>query len=212
MKNRTVILSTALCLVPILLGLALYGQLPDMIPTHFNLNGTANGWSSKEMAVFGIPAFMAVLNLCCHLASNALGRGEKKVAPGPLFLFTAWLIPVLCNIMVPMSLFMGLGMEMPVGLIGCLLIGVVFVVVGNYLPKCKPNRYMGIKLPWTFASEENWWKTHRFSGKVWVACGFAMIVAGIMNWDWLLGLTVIAAISLPCGYSYLEYRKEFGLK
>ena len=58
-SKKEIILSVALCLLPILLGLYWWEELPDMIPTHFDLNNQPNGWSSKPFAVFGLPAFMA---------------------------------------------------------------------------------------------------------------------------------------------------------
>lgn len=207
MKNKTMWLSTLLCLTPILFGLAVYERLPEMVPTHFDLAGNPNGWSSRAMAVFGLPLFLAFINLLCHWVT---GRDEKtnkatpKVLKGVIF----WIVPVLSCLVVPMSLFEGLGVEVPIGFILSILIGVLFVVIGNYLPKCKPNYHVGIKLPWTFASEENWRKTHRFGGKVWVVAGFLAVIAGIFRLDILLMAVLFGAIVLPCGYSYLEFKKE----
>ena len=65
MKNKTVILSTLLCLAPILLGLSMYDRLPEMVPTHFNMHGVPDGWSSKPMAVFGMPLFLLVTHWFC---------------------------------------------------------------------------------------------------------------------------------------------------
>lgn len=208
MKKGKLILTTLICLSPILLGLTLYDRLPEMIPTHFDLAGNPNGWSSRGMAVFGLPAFMAVLNLVCHLAESRL-RGEKgrRAAPEIMFLLTDWLCPVLSLLIVPMCLFEGMGMSVPVGRISMLVVAILFVVMGNYLPKCRPNPYMGIKLPWTYASEENWYKTHRFGGKVWVVCGLLLIPAGLFSWEWLLFPVIAAAAVLPVGYSWMEHRK-----
>ena len=207
MKNKTIWLSTILCLLPILFGVAVYDSLPERIPTHFDLAGNPNGWSSRPMAVFGIPLFLALMNLLCHWVTS---RDEKtrKATPKALQGVIYWIVPVISWLVVPLSLFEGMGVDVPVGFLVSVLVGVMFVVIGNYLPKCKPNYYVGIKLPWTFASEENWRKTHRFGGKVWVVCGFLMVIAGIFKLDALLVATLFAAIILPCGYSWLEFKKE----
>ena len=207
MKNKTMWLSTALCLVPILFGVAMYDRLPEMVPTHFDFAGNPNGWSSRPVAVFGIPLLLAALNLLCHWGTNKDER-TRQASPKVLMNVVYWITPIIGLLVVPMSLFEGMGVKMPISFFTSMLIGVLFVVIGNYLPKCKPNRHVGIKLPWTFASEENWYKTHRFGGKVWVAAGFCMIAAQLLNIEWLMFVVLAAAIFLPCGYSYLESKKE----
>ena len=112
------------------------------------------------------------------------------------------------NRYVGVTLGSALGYEMRVDLIIPALMGVVFVAVGNYLPKCQPNRYMGIKLPWTFASEENWRKTHRFGGFVWVVSGILIILSAIINWPWVQLVALFASILLPTIYSWNYARKE----
>ena len=84
----------------------------------------------------------------------------------------------------------------------------MFIIVGNYLPNCKPNRHMGIKLPWTFASEENWRRTHRFGGFVWVAAGICTLLAGMFAQEWLMFAPLLAAILLPTVYSWQLSRKQ----
>ncbi len=207
MKNKTMWLSTILCLVPIFFGIMVYDQLPEMVPTHFDLLGNPNGWSPRPVAVFGIPLFLTALNLVCHWITSH-DEKNRKASPKVLLGIVYWIIPVIGLFLVPMSLFEGMGIKMPIPFLCSTLIGILFIIIGNYLPKCKPNRYMGIKLPWTFASEENWYKTHRFGGKVWVAAGFAIILAELFELWWLVFVILIAAILLPCGYSYLEWTKK----
>jgi len=208
MKNKkTTLLSTLLCLLPILLGLALYEKLPEQVPIHFDFAGNPDNYASRPAAIFGLPLFMAAVNFICHWAMN---REKKAMAatPAVLLAVTGWIIPVLCNILMPITLFMGMGIEVPITLVASLIVGLTFVIIGNYLPKVKPNRYMGIKLPWTFASEENWRRTHRFGGFVWVVAGICTILAGIFRLDWLLLISLLASILLPTVYSWRLSRKN----
>ena len=86
--------------------------------------------------------------------------------------------------------------------------GIVFIFVGNYLPKCKQSYTMGIKLPWTLDSEDNWNKTHRFGGKVYVAVGVVVMLTSFLgNMFVMLGCTFVAVI-LPTVYSYVLFVKE----
>lgn len=83
------------------------------------------------------------------------------------------------------------------------------MLIGNYLPKCRQNYTMGIKLPWTLNSEENWERTHRFGGRMFVAAGICMIIAAFFGG---YGAAVIFALAMaacfaPAVYSFVLYRK-----
>ena len=82
-------------------------------------------------------------------------------------------------------------------------------MIGNYLPKTKQSYTMGIRLPWTLQSEENWNRTHRLSGFLWVAAGAAFILLSLLRlWNiWLLGALLLALIFVPIGYSYFLHKK-----
>ena len=76
-------------------------------------------------------------------------------------------------------------------------IGVLFMIIGNYLPKCKQNYTMGIKLPWTLDDEENWNRTHRFAGFLWVAGGVVIAINAFLKWEWLFLVVVFAMVLIP---------------
>lgn len=96
----------------------------------------------------------------------------------------------------------------------CLFLGLLFVVIGNYLPKCKQNITTGIKIRWTLASEENWNATHRFCGKVWVICGFMIMLCGFLPekfLPWVMISTILVVVLSSVLYSYLYYQKQVRL-
>lgn len=96
----------------------------------------------------------------------------------------------------------------------CLFIGFLFIVIGNYLPKCKQNMTIGIKLKWTLANEENWNATHRFCGKVWVMCGFIVMLCSFLPaklFPWVMIPTILAIVLPTLLYSYLYYQKQVRL-
>lgn len=208
MNNKKLLfLSILLCLLPILLGAVMYDQLPAQVPIHFDMAGIPDNYASKGFAVFGLPLLMTAFHILLHWAI----RNDKAMAaasPAAILAITYWIIPILCNVLMPITLFIAMGIEVPIALITSVMMGILFVIIGNYLPKCKPNRHMGIKLPWTFASEENWRRTHRFGGFVFVAAGIATLIAGIFRIDWLLLTALFGAILLPIVYSWLLSRKN----
>ena len=88
-------------------------------------------------------------------------------------------------------------------------VGLLFLILGNYLPKIRQNRTVGIKLPWTLQSEENWTRTHRLSGFLWVLCGLVMIPLSLLRlWSgWLFGALLAVMVLIPTIYSYALHRK-----
>ncbi|MDD4445949.1 MAG: SdpI family protein, partial [Eubacteriales bacterium] len=101
-----------------------------------------------------------------------------------------------------------MGAEIPITMLVTALVGVLLVVCGNYLPKCRRNYTVGIKLPWTLDSDENWNKTHRFAGPVWVVGGILFIATAFFD-TLYAGLGVITVmVALPAVYSYSVYRKQ----
>jgi uncharacterized membrane protein len=89
-----------------------------------------------------------------------------------------------------------------------LAMGLMFMVIGNLLPKCKRNRSIGIKVPWALADDENWNKTHRFAGKVWVLGGAVMMASAVLGSFVLFFVISLLMCIVPTLYSYLFYRKN----
>ena len=206
-ETKRMILTTAICLLPILAGLALYSRLPEQVPTHFDFNGNPDGWSSRAFAVFGIPGLMAAINLFLHIC---LEKDPKRAnMRAALKHISLWVIPVLSVLTSGLTLGAAMGWPVHVESAIPVLVGGLFLLVGNYLPKTKQSYTMGIRLPWTLDSEENWNRTHRLSGFLWVAAGAAFILLSLLRlWNiWLLGALLLALIFVPIGYSYFLHKK-----
>ena len=102
-----------------------------------------------------------------------------------------------------------LGYKVAVGLIVPFIIGLLFIVIGNYLPKTKQSYTMGIKLPWTLDSEENWNRTHRLAGFLWVIGGVLFIIAALLKLDFWVDVVILLIMTLvPTVYSYVFYRRS----
>jgi len=205
-SKKEMILSVALCLLPILLGVYLWKDLPDMVPTHFDVNNNPNGYSSKTFAVFGLPALMAALDALCLFGLKSDPKAKKQSeAIGKLML---WFVPLLCCILEPVCLFAALGRQVNIALYSQILIGVLFIFIGNYLPKCRQNYTMGIKIPWTLEDEDNWNYTHRLAGFLWVIGGFVMLINAFVGFAWLTFVIIIVDTLVPTVASYLYYRRH----
>lgn len=209
--KKTWIISTVICLIPVILGIILFPQLPDQIATHWDGQGVPNGWSSKFVGAIVFPGSLAVLNLLMPVLLkmdpkyNNVGAKMKSLI--------LWIMPAVSLVCSTSTLGAALGYEMHVATITPELIGLLFVVIGNYLPKTGQSYTVGIKIPWTLHSEENWNKTHRLAGFVWVIGGILMVILGLLGGKMIVPLfMVIVAVCalIPVVYSYLYFKKETG--
>jgi len=207
-KNKfLIIITTLICLLPMVAGILLWDQLPEQIPSHWGIDGEVDAWSSKAFAVFFFPALLAGVHLICILASS-LDPKSKNYTPVMIQL-VLWICPVLSLILNGMVYAFALGYDLlNVPMIMCILVGIMFVIVGNYLPKCRQSYTMGIKLPWTLDDEGNWNATHRFGGWVWVICGVVILGTAFLGNFWVLLGVLLVAVLAPTIYSYLYYRKH----
>lgn len=205
-KNYTLLLTTIVCLIPVIAGIVLYSRLPDMLVTHWDMEGNANGWEPKYVGAIVFPGILVILNLIFPVLLKVDPKYTNMDSKVKTLLH--WIIPLVSVFCSGTTLAAGLGNNVNVPLLGTMLIGVIFIAIGNYLPKTSQSYTVGIKLPWTLYSEENWDRTHRMAGFIWVICGFAAIVSGIFGFYRLaFPMILIIAIGIPVVYSYLLYRK-----
>lgn len=206
MKNykKTMIITSILTLLPMLAGLFIWNQLPDKIATNFGTGNEANGWSSKPFVVFGMPLLMLALQWICLIAT--VNDPKKKNINRKIVGAVLWLIPVISILTMAMIYLNALGIPVNTGRYVCLLVGILFVVIGNYLPKCRQNYTVGIRCAWTLSSKENWNRTHRMAGWVYLIAGFLFLINGIFVWIWLMAAAAVLACT-PVLYSYLLYKK-----
>jgi len=205
-ENRKLLTLTSLVmLLPAAIGLLLWKQLPQQIPFHWDINGNIDNWASKPVAVFAMPALMLALQWLCVLVSGADPK-HKNYSPKMITLML-WICPAIELVLTTLIYTAALGHSPKVEIILPLLMGAMFLVIGNLLPKCRQSYTMGVKLPWTLASEENWNKTHRFAGKVWVGGSVVIMATAFLGSFWLLLGMMIVMTAAPTLYSYLYYRK-----
>lgn len=202
-----ILISTLLTMLPTLVGLLLWNRLPDVLTTHWGADGTADSFAGKAFAVFGLPTIMAGINLICCLATalDPKQLEQNKKALNLIF----WITPVLSMLCCGMVYSIALGKEVNVLLLMPLTFGIGFIAVGNYMPKIKQNSTLGLRIRWTLCNEENWNRTHRFSGKVSVVCGVVALLSALLPNGWmfaLLAAALLAVIIVPVFYSYSIYK------
>lgn len=209
-RNRVqLIISSVIIILPILIGLIFWNELPDKMVTHWGVGGIADGWSSKASAVFFIPLFSLAAHWFCvfFTAKDPKNINQNSKAFGMVL----WICPIVslfANVLLYSTAF---EQDFDVNLMGLLLIGFMFAVIGNYLPKCKQNSTIGIKVIWALENEENWNATHRIGGKVWFAGGIVMILSAMLPKHFIpyvLLICLILLVAIPIVYSYCYYKKQ----
>ena len=205
-----ILISSLLTLSPMLFGLAVIDILPEQMVIHWGISGEANGWSSPLFVILFLPSLLFALNLICLGLTPLLDKRnltQNKKAMNIIF----WIMPML-SIYVNGILYataFGLEFNMMAGV--CILLGILFLAIGNYMPKISQNRSLGIKIKWTLANEENWNATHRFSGKIYFAAGIILLLCMFLPEGFFLAaiiLTMLVAVVLPIAYSYNFYKRQ----
>lgn len=203
--KKIIIITSILTLIPMIAGIIMWDKMPDQVATHWGFNNIANGWSSKAFAVFGIPLMLFAIHIFTVFVT--LNDPKKKNIGSKMLTMVFFIIPA-TSIITCLSIYaIALGLNINIGLMINVLVGVMFIIIGIYLPSIKQNYTVGIKLPWTLNSEENWDKTSKFSGKLWVAGGVCVLINTYFR-STLILLIIITVISvIPVIYSFLIYKK-----
>ena len=206
MKNNkwNLLVSSLVTLLPIPIGLILWEYLPQQ-----TLHPADDG-SSQLLVIFAPPIIALITHWICIAAAVAdpKNKGQSKKAMG-LMLWTCPFISLCTSAVIYSSVF-GADLNM-IKLLIMIPDGIMFIALGNYLPKCKQNSTLGIKVKWTLENEKNWNATHRFSGKLWFIGGLMILLSVLLPNETALNAMIVIILLLsfiPMGYSYAYYRKQ----
>lgn len=207
-EKTTMVITTILCLIPMLLSLTVYSKLPEQLPIHFDANWNVDGYAPKFLGAIGIPIGIGIANCFLHIVLNQ--NPKKENVSKTLMKISIWIIPVITVVMQVSAILMSLGYDIKAQRLMPIVTGIIIIACGNYLPKCKHNYMVGIRLPWTLSGEDNWNKTHHMAGYIWITGGFIMAIVGLFKVNTAaITITVLAIITIiPSIYSYGLYRQE----
>ncbi len=199
---------TAVVVVIVLIGTAaaasliLYPSLPERMPTHWGMNGEVNGWSGKALACSLLPTLM-LISLLFILAGDWLSPAHFKVgAFRSAFNYLMVIVAALMFYIHGLALAAALFPNHPYGrwMVGGMFI--FFAWLGNMLGKTRRNFWIGIRTPWTLASDAIWIAPHRLGARVFMVMGIAGAIAIALGIPpaWCLGL-ILVGIFYPVFYS-----------
>ncbi|HEY7162658.1 MAG TPA: DUF1648 domain-containing protein, partial [Acidobacteriota bacterium] len=154
--SRHTLLNVCFILAAFAVAGIMYNSLPNPVPTHWNDHGIVNGYTAKPWGAFILPLTMVGLYLI-FLAIPAVSPRGFKISP---FMRVFWIIctvtMVFLLVTTVFALLMAKGMSLPLGRIVNAGLGLLLIVSGNFLGKVTKNFFVGIRTPWTLASDEVW--------------------------------------------------------
>ena len=133
-SKKTLILSVIICLLPMVLGMVFYDKLPEQMPIHFTINDEPDNYASKKFALFGIPVIMAIVQTICIIGTTRVNKLKNCEKP-KIIKIMEWIIPILTVLLYLIMIEVPLGSTVYVGKSVCFILGILFVIIGNYFPK-----------------------------------------------------------------------------
>lgn len=210
MSNRTAYLLSFLMLAGVTAySLWVYTQLPDRVPTHWDINGRVDGWGPKWVATLLTPGIMlGMIGLFAVLPAISPRKFEidsfrdsyNVIVVGVMGLFAFIQLTLLSATRNPDSTHSS----------RILIAGMMFffALLGNRMGKVRRNFWMGIRTPWTLASDVVWDRTHRLAGRLMVAGGLLAGTLGLLGANLIVVLIIgMSSMLYPVLYSYFVYRQ-----
>lgn len=207
---KTEIAPIIFIIIAFVLGIYFYQNFPEQVPTHWNAKGEINGYSGKGLAAFLMPVMMTFSYLLL-LFLPSIDPKKDRYKDFTKTYHTIKAVTIGSFLFIHFYLGLAGFNDIKIDKIMPSMIGILFMVIGNYMPKIKQNWFMGIRTPWTLSNETVWQKTHILGGKIFMLSGFIIFVSSFINsgpyvFQVLIGAAVVASL-IPLIYSYLIYKK-----
>lgn len=193
-------------------GALLFARLPARIPTHWNFAGAPDQFSPKTFGAWLLPGITLLMTLLFPILSKLDPRSENypafahpwEILQTAIVGFMAYMYGITLAAALDPSQSALVGREVVFG------IGVLFVIIGNYMGKVRQNFFVGLRTPWTLADPETWNRSQRFGGWAFVLGGLAIIVESILWWrpEWVFFGIVLLIVIVPVVYSYVMFQRN----
>lgn len=215
--NLSFILITAcVALMPLFVGLILWNSLPDQMIVRFTFEGEPDSYASKGFVVFGIGLYMVAIHLFCTFVTGFGVKNEKGISD-KLFKLLLCICPFISIFVTTLIYSTAMGYSLDVAFWMQIMLGIIYIVLGNYLPKARQNSVFGTRIKWTLESRKNWEHTHRFTGWIMCVLGLFFMISAftgmLVNLGSELGIgflvtIVVIFVLVSVLYSYIYYVKH----
>ena len=212
--RRIFVVSAAIVVGMLALSTWAWWQLPSssQIPVHFNIQGTPDRYASKVEGLLLLPA-IAIGVTVMNLVIPKIEPHRRNIwRSGPAYTVISIGTAAFIGVVHAVIVLSALGKSVDINVVLSIAMGLLFIVLGNYLSKIRRNYFLGIRTPWTLSSELAWHRTNRLASWLYVLHGFSFVVAGLLSNAVLLTSSVISLVVCSLGvlptYSYLLWRSD----
>lgn len=200
----------ALAFLPLAVTALLYGRLPESVPIHWDIDGTVTyGGKWSLLLLSALNLIMVALFVVLPKIDPRRQNYNKFRKYYDLYLIATELF-MLCVWVVTISEAFWPG-SVNVEKVVTVGVSLLFIFIGNIMPKFKNNFFMGIKTPWTLSNDVVWNKTHRLGGFLFVIAGAGTLISSFLfpvkMVFWIMMAFVFAVVLIPAAMSYLWYRR-----
>ena len=212
-KVRADIISLLFVFSAIAVAAILYPSLPEQIPTHWNAQGEVDGYMKKPGGVIIMPAMAVFTFVIMKLIPVISPKGFRIDKFSDVFGVLQVTLVGFMSIVAILVLMEARGLDVRINEMIIAGTGLLFVIIGNYLGRVRKNFFIGIRTPWTLASDEVWNRTHRIGGRLFILSGVIIWIGAILRLPltWTVGVAV-GLVLIPVVYSYFLYRKIEGFE
>lgn len=197
---KSLIITSIVCLLPIICGLIFYNSLPENIAIHWGIYNNANGYFSKPAFLFGMPIIMVALQVFLSIVSDLSDKNPE--ANKKAVTVYKWIIPIITIVMYMVTIAIALGNDLDIRKIVMLLLGILFIISGNYIPKVRSDYYMNSKVFWVKNRDE------KLVNKAMKLTAYGLIGFGILFilsilFDVVVSIAVLIVTIVFCVFIYL---------
>lgn len=176
---KIMVITGLICIIPIFLGLYYYNELPDQMAVHFNYNNVPDNFAPKLFAVIGIPCLLLLFQIFMCVINDL--SEKNRDANKKMIMVSKWIIPIVSIVVNITAIMFSLGKTSNINKPVCIIMGIIFIILGNYLPKTKQNSIIGVRTKYTLSSEEIWQKSSRVTGYIMIIFGVLFIASAFFD-------------------------------
>lgn len=211
MRRLSTWYSAVVVAAAVAMSAAAYPRLAERVPVHWGIGGEPDRWGSRFEGAVLFPFVMLGAWVLLRLLPRIDPRAPNYAKMQSTYDFMVAAVMTLLLLVHAMVLAAGLGYAVPVGRITPVLVGGLFVTLGNVLPRARPNWWFGIRTPWTLSSDRVWARTHRVGGYAMTAAGIVILAGAALPGIWPFAVFIVASAVAAIGpivYSYIIWREE----
>ncbi len=197
-------------LLPFIYLAYVWNDLPDKVPLHWNISGEIDRYGNKAELIL-IPILLSLLTYLIFLIVPKIDPKSKLDKMGNKFQTLKFLLTMFMSVLALFIIYLAKNRSFDNSNYIVLLVGLLYLILGNYFKTVKANYFIGIRTPWTLENETVWKETHKLGGKLWFIGGLLIIISSLIlekQLNFILFIVITAIITLvPVVYSYLKFQK-----